>query len=118
MIALRTLVASLIAIAIVGCAAASRSHRAAAIDPAKLVDRSYSLGPETIYWPTAQPFELRRVAYGRTPGGYWYASNNLSMAEHGGTHLDLPAAGATFIALPLKIEQGSGGPTRIVALLP
>src|SRR5262249_29521287 len=30
----------------------------------------------------------------------------------------LPAIGATFIALPMKIEGGSGGPTRIVALLP
>ena len=30
----------------------------------------------------------------------------------------LPAAGATIIALPIKIEGGSGGPARIVALLP
>jgi kynurenine formamidase len=30
----------------------------------------------------------------------------------------LPAAGATFIALPMKIEGGSGGPTRIVAVVP
>jgi kynurenine formamidase len=30
----------------------------------------------------------------------------------------LPATGATFIALPLKIEDGSGGPTRIIAVLP
>jgi kynurenine formamidase len=30
----------------------------------------------------------------------------------------LPPNGATFIALPLKIEQGSGSPTRIVAILP
>ena len=30
----------------------------------------------------------------------------------------LPLKGATLIALPMKIEQGSGGPVRIVALLP
>lgn len=30
----------------------------------------------------------------------------------------LPATGATLIALPMKIEQGSGAPTRIVAILP
>jgi kynurenine formamidase len=30
----------------------------------------------------------------------------------------LPPIGATFIALPLKIENGSGGPTRIIAVLP
>jgi kynurenine formamidase len=34
-------------------------------------------------------------------------------------HLDrLPAIGATVIALPMKIRGGSGGPLRIVALLP
>ena len=34
-------------------------------------------------------------------------------------HLDrLPAAGATVIALPMKIRGGSGGPLRIVAVLP
>ena len=30
----------------------------------------------------------------------------------------LPARGATLIALPMKIEEGSGGPVRIVAILP
>src|SRR5688572_22037144 len=80
----------------VGCTApaSSRGRRggpaARAIDPAKVIDLSYAFGPDTIYWPTAQPFELRRVAYGRTPRGYFYAANNLVMAEHGGTHMDAP----------------------------
>ncbi len=30
----------------------------------------------------------------------------------------LPASGATLIALPMKIKGGSGGPVRIVAILP
>ena len=30
----------------------------------------------------------------------------------------LPARGATLIALPIKIEEGTGGPVRIVAILP
>jgi kynurenine formamidase len=35
------------------------------------------------------------------------------------TNLDrLPPRGATVIALPIKIEGGSGGPVRVVALLP
>ena len=35
------------------------------------------------------------------------------------TNLDqLPATGATIIALPIKIEGGSGGPARVVALVP
>ncbi len=30
----------------------------------------------------------------------------------------LPVTGATLIALPMKIEGGTGGPTRIIAILP
>jgi kynurenine formamidase len=34
-------------------------------------------------------------------------------------HLEkLPATGATLIALPMKIAKGSGGPARIIAVLP
>src|SRR5262245_50170649 len=72
-----------------GCAA--RADRSAVrIDPNKLLDLSYSYGADTIYWPTAQPFKMQRVAYGRTPGGYFYFANNISTAEHGGTHMDAP----------------------------
>jgi kynurenine formamidase len=31
---------------------------------------------------------------------------------------EVPAAGAWVIALPMKIAGGSGGPVRIVALVP
>lgn len=35
------------------------------------------------------------------------------------TNLDqLPATGTIVLALPMKIEGGSGGPVRVVALLP
>jgi kynurenine formamidase len=67
-----------------------RSPRARLLDPDKVIDLSYSFGPETIYWPTAEPFRLQRVAYGRTPAGYFYFANNISTAEHGGTHMDAP----------------------------
>jgi len=30
----------------------------------------------------------------------------------------LPARGATFIGLPMKIRGGSGGPLRAIAVLP
>src|SRR6185503_17704809 len=32
----------------------------------------------------------KRLAYGQTPGGYFYSSNALCTPEHGGTHLDAP----------------------------
>ena len=56
----------------------------------RIVDLTHSFSSETIYWPTAQPFTFDKVADGVTPGGYYYAANNFSAAEHGGTHLDAP----------------------------
>jgi len=54
------------------------------------IDLSHDFSSETIYWPTARPFTLEVVSAGRTPGGYYYAANDFSAAEHGGTHLDAP----------------------------
>jgi len=54
------------------------------------VDLSWDFSSETIYWPTAKPFTLEVVSDEVTPGGYYYAANNFSAAEHGGTHLDAP----------------------------
>jgi kynurenine formamidase len=54
------------------------------------VDLTYPFDSTTIYWPTAQPFRLEIVSAQRTAAGYYYAANNFSAAEHGGTHLDAP----------------------------
>ena len=43
---------------------------------------------------------------------------NIPIFENVGRLSDLPAQGATVIALPMKIAGGSGGPLRIVAHLP
>lgn len=56
----------------------------------RLVDLSHAFGADTIYWPTAAPFALTVVAAGQTPAGYYYAANDFSTSEHGGTHLDAP----------------------------
>jgi len=73
-----------------GCTMHRSSNTTFTLDPAKVVDLSYSFGPDTIYWPTGESFELKRTAFGRTADGYWYSSNNICMAEHGGTHMDAP----------------------------
>jgi kynurenine formamidase len=54
------------------------------------VDLTYPYNAQTIYWPTAESFQLEKVADGVTPGGWYYAANNFRAAEHGGTHLDAP----------------------------
>jgi len=55
------------------------------------VDLTHAFNAASIYWPTdTQGFQLERLAYGRTEGGWFYASNRFAAAEHGGTHLDAP----------------------------
>lgn len=57
----------------------------------RLVDMSWSYGPDTLFWPTAtQRFELDEVSYGISEGGYFYSAYNFCLPEHGGTHLDAP----------------------------
>jgi len=62
----------------------------AGIDETKLVDLTYSLDEQTVFWPTNKPFTWEKAAWGRTSNGYWYASGDFSMSEHGGTHIDAP----------------------------
>ena len=55
-----------------------------------IVDLSHDYSSETVFWPTADPFKLEKVADGVTPQGYYYAANNFATSEHGGTHIDAP----------------------------
>ena len=74
-------------------AASVSSVAAQTIDLSKytFVDLSHTLGPSTVFWPTSPTkFELEKLAYGKTEGGYFYAANSLRTPEHGGTHLDAP----------------------------
>lgn len=57
----------------------------------KIVDLTHAYNAETIFWPTSPiRFEHTELAYGETPGGYFYSSYSFAMPEHGGTHLDAP----------------------------
>jgi kynurenine formamidase len=62
----------------------------AGIDETKLVDLTYPLDEQTVFWPTNKPFTWEKAAWGRTANGYWYASGDFSMSEHVGTHIDAP----------------------------
>jgi len=72
----------------------------------KLLDMTYPYDENTIYWPTAKSFELKKVSWGMTEGGWWYASNEYSASEHGGTHVDAPIhfarKGRTIGQVPLE----------------
>ena len=62
----------------------------AAWEQSRLIDLTHSFGADTIVWPTEEDFRLVLQQAGVTPDGYYYASNRLEMAEHGGTHIDAP----------------------------
>lgn len=79
--------ALLLAVAAAGC----RSSRAPDLATAKVVDLTHAFDDRTLYWPTSpSAFELKPLAAGQTPGGWYYASNAFCTPEHGGTHLDAP----------------------------
>lgn len=68
-----------------------------------IVDLTHAFNEQTIYWPTStETFRHDSLAWGMTPGGWFYSSFGLSTPEHGGTHLDAPihfADGAQEIPL-------------------
>lgn len=60
-------------------------------DGGRWVDLTHSFSESSVYWPTdTVGFTHEELAYGRTEGGWFYASYRYSGAEHGGTHLDAP----------------------------
>lgn len=82
-----------------------------AIAAERLVDLSHEYSADAIFWPTAEGFTLDVVAAGMTPQGYYYAANNFSGAEHGGTHLDAPVhfAEGRWSVEQIPIDQLAGG---------
>jgi kynurenine formamidase len=85
---------------------ACREKKESAEAEEQILDMTYTYDENTIYWPTAKPFELNKLNWGITEGGYWYASNEYGAAEHGGTHADAPIhfaeGGRTIDQVPLE----------------
>src|SRR5215208_1750361 len=104
--------AALLALCLVSALALSCSPKGADPFAGRLVDLSHAYDEQTVFWPTAEGFKLEKVADGVTPQGFYYAANNFSMAEHGGTHLDAPVHFAegrnTADRIPLEQLMGTG----------
>ena len=80
---------------------------------ARIVDLTHPFDQHTIYWPTSpSSFELKRLSYGKTDAGYFYAANSFCTPEHGGTHFDAPIHFAegrwTVDQVPVKQLIGPG----------
>jgi kynurenine formamidase len=100
-----------IALSLVFVTSACGRPEPATFPQGELVDLSHTYDAQTIYWPTAEGFRLRKDADGVTPAGYYYAANSLFTSEHGGTHIDAPihfAKGHPAVdAIPLSRLLGS-----------
>lgn len=106
------LLAVLCVLAGAGCAAGHSRLDRFAWEQSRLIDLTHSFGADTIVWPTEQDFRLVLQQAGETPGGYYYASNRVEMAEHGGTHIDAPIhfarGGQTLDQVPIERLVGAG----------
>jgi kynurenine formamidase len=92
----RTLLVALVvlpfAVALEAQAQTAPRRSAPDLATAKVVDLTHSFDKDTLYWPTSpSAFELKPLADGKTPGGWFYRSNAFCTPEHGGTHLDAPS---------------------------
>jgi kynurenine formamidase len=85
----------------------------------RLLDMTFVFDEGAIYWPTAKPFKLTRVAWNVSEGGWWYASNDFAASEHGGTHVDAPIhfaeGGRTIDEIPLEEWIGPAVKIDVVA---
>ena len=99
--------ASLLLLLAVSLCACASTQPPLDLRTAELVDLTYPFDEHTLYWPTSpSAFKLEKLAYGPTPGGYFYSSFAVCTPEHGGTHLDAPihfaANGVTAESIPLR----------------
>lgn len=105
------LVVSLL-LASAGCIVSQPRLNYPTLEHSRLIDLTHAFGTDTIVWPTEQDFRLVVQQEGETPSGYYYASNRLELAEHGGTHIDAPIHFAkgrqTLDQIPLDNLVGAG----------
>src|SRR6201988_5548006 len=87
------------------------AQKSGAFPSGRVVDLTYAFDANSVYWPTAEPFNLETDFEGVTDKGYFYSAYRYSAAEHGGTHLDAPvhfAKGrASVDQLPLEQLMGA-----------
>jgi kynurenine formamidase len=82
---------TLLVLALVALSACTTTPPGIDLRNADLVDLTWAFDERTLYWPTSpSSFELKELAYGPTPGGWFYSSYAICTPEHGGTHLDAP----------------------------
>jgi len=59
-------------------------------EPEQWIDLTHELSAQAVFWPTADPFEMKTEFEGTTDAGFYYSAYSFTTAEHGGTHIDAP----------------------------
>ena len=74
------------------------------------IDLTHSFDENTIFWPTAESFQLDTVFAGMTEDEYYYSAFQFCLAEHGGTHLDAPVhfSEGKWAVEEIPLESGIG----------
>jgi kynurenine formamidase len=102
----------MLTVVLVACSPVPREEAAPvfSLPAGTVVDLSHPYDNSTVYWPTADGFELQVDFEGMTEQGYYYAANTFRTAEHGGTHIDAPIhfAGGRNTVDEIPLEQLMG----------
>ena len=81
----------LLAVVLAVSAAGTVSAQTIDVSRYRMIDLTHPFNARTLYWPTSPTaFELKQLAFGPTPAGFFYSAYTFSAPEHGGTHLDAP----------------------------
>ncbi|XP_045449342.1 isatin hydrolase-like [Melitaea cinxia] len=56
----------------------------------EFIDLTYPFDKNTVYWTDSQEFKFTKKIGVFDDDGFWYATNDFSAGEHGGTHIDAP----------------------------
>ncbi|HKU52609.1 MAG TPA: cyclase family protein, partial [Nitrospira sp.] len=56
----------------------------------RLVDLTYTFDESTLVWPRNLPFHRDGTTKGGTQAEAWYATGQIVLSEHAGTHMDAP----------------------------
>jgi kynurenine formamidase len=94
-----------------GAKAAPQASSGAPFVGGSWIDLTHEFSADSLYWPTAQRFQLEVESRAFTNRGYFYAANRYRASEHGGTHVDAPIhfaeKGQTVDQIPVEQLVGT-----------
>ena len=100
-----------VSISILSCSSPTEpAESISPLDGGKWIDLTHPFDENTVFWPTAEMFQLDTVFVGETDSGFYYSAFQFCLAEHGGTHLDAPVhfSEGKWSVDEIPVDQGIG----------